>query len=79
MMAEAAQRYGIVVRDRTHQAVAFFAEDTSPAGSDPYHGASGVFGGKMPDELLADFPWNRLQVLKMRLCTSAPCSRGGSP
>ncbi|MFL5912803.1 MAG: hypothetical protein ACJ768_19835 [Gaiellaceae bacterium] len=79
MMAEAAQRYGIVVRDRTHQATAFFAEDTSPSGNDPYHGANGLFGGQMPDEVLANFPWKRLQVLKMRLCTSAPCSRGGSP
>jgi hypothetical protein len=79
MMAEAAQRYGIVVRDRTHQSVAFFAEDTSPSGNDPYHGQAGMFGGMMPDELLAGFPWKRLQVLKMRLCTSSPCSRGTSP
>ena len=79
MMALAAQRYGIVVRDRTHQATAFFAEDTSPSGNDPYHGPNGLFGGQMPDEVLAAFPWKRLQVLRMHLCTRAPCSRGGSP
>jgi hypothetical protein len=79
MIAEAAQKFGIVVRDRTHHGAAFFAEDPAPTGGDPYHGQSGLFGGRMPDELLADFPWSRLQVLRMHLCTAAPCSRGTSP
>jgi len=79
MIAEAAQRYGIVVRDRTHHGVAFFGEDPTPTGTDPYHGQSGFFDGMMPDQLLADFPWSRLQVLRMHLCTSSPCPRGDSP
>src|SRR5207244_11663659 len=54
MMAEAAQRYGIVVRDRTRPAVAFFAQDA--VGSDPYRGPGAPFGGKPPAERLAGSP-----------------------
>ena len=79
MLAEAAQRYGIVVRDRTHHAVAFFGEDPTPTGSDPYRGPGGSFGGQTPSELLAKFPWGRLKVLKMSPCTGAPCKRHGAP
>ena len=79
MIAEAAQRYGIVVRDRTHHASAFYAEDVSPTGVDPYRGQGGVFGGMPPDQVLAGFPWDRLQVLRMHLCAGAPCARAGSP
>ena len=32
MMAEAAQRYGIIVRDKTLHAIGFYAEDPSPLG-----------------------------------------------
>jgi hypothetical protein len=56
-MAVAAQRYGIVVRDRAG-AVAFYAEDTGPLG------LLQDFGGVTPAALLARFPWNRLQVLE---------------
>jgi hypothetical protein len=62
-MAEAAQRYGIVVRD-TGGSVAFYGED---APGNLYYGSGGLFGGKLPDALLAAFPWSRLQVLKMDL------------
>jgi hypothetical protein len=78
-LAEAAQRYGIVVRDRTHHATAIYAEDPTPTGRDPYQGPNGLFGGKIPSALLADFPWDRLQVLKMVVCSQAPCRRGDSP
>jgi hypothetical protein len=59
MMAEAAQRYGIVVRDRA-RAVVFYAEDPGPGGGDPY---PALFGGQQPSDVLAGFPWDRLQVL----------------
>jgi hypothetical protein len=72
MMAEAAQRYGIVIRDKTNWAIGFYAED--PVSGDPYRGAGGFFAGKWPHELLASFPWDSLQVLKMRLCSAAPCT-----
>jgi hypothetical protein len=66
MMAEAAQRYGIVVRD-TAPNISFYAQDPIPTGTEPYKGAGGYFEGKMPNELLASFPWSHLQLLKMSL------------
>jgi hypothetical protein len=66
MMAEAAQRYGIVVRD-TAPNISFYAQDPIPTGTEPYKGAGGYFEGKEPDELLASFPWSHLQLLKMSL------------
>jgi hypothetical protein len=66
MMAEAAQKYGIFVRDNG-PAIAFFAQDPIPTGSNPYLGASGYFEGKNPMRLLASFPWSHLQLLKMSL------------
>ena len=47
MMAEAAQRYGIVVRDRAAN-VAFYAQDPTPTGTEPYTGAHGYFEGQVP-------------------------------
>ena len=63
MMAEAAQRYGMVIRDRAG-VVAFYGEDPSPTGSNPY---PQIFGNQYPDQLLSKFPWRSLQVLKMSL------------
>jgi hypothetical protein len=62
-MAVAAQRYGIVVRDRGG-AIAFYAEDTTPTGTDPYSGPGGLFGDKYPSQLLSEFPWQHLQVVR---------------
>ncbi len=66
MMAEAAQRYGIVVRDRASN-VTFYAQDPTPTGTNPYTGAHGWFEDKTPQQLLASFPWSRLELLKMEL------------
>jgi len=66
MIAEAAQRYGIFIRDGA-KAVTFQAQDPTPTSSDPYHGPDGYFEGKYPRELLASFPWNQLELLKMEL------------
>ena len=66
MMAEAAQRYGIVVRDFAG-VVAFAGQDPTPTGGDPYRGPSGFFAGQQPSQLLRSFPWAHLQVLKMDL------------
>jgi hypothetical protein len=82
MMAEAAQRYGLVVRDKSGGAIGFFAEDWRPSGRNPWltkdgkPKPDGYLGGTWPSPLLAKFPWNRLQLLKMRLCGSesgGPC------
>jgi hypothetical protein len=66
MLAEAAQRYGIVVRDRGSN-VSFYAQDPTPTGSNPYAGPSGYFEGAAPYALLAAFPWSHLQLLPMEL------------
>ena len=66
MMAEAAQRYGIVVRDKASN-VTFYAQDPIPTGTEPYAGPDGYFEGRYPSQLLASFPWSGLQVLKMDL------------
>ena len=63
MMAEAAQRYGIVVRD-TSGAIAFYGEDPTPTGTHPY---GTIFGGAYPSALLAQFPWDKLQALETQL------------
>jgi len=66
MLAEAAQRYGIFVRD-TAANVAFYAQDPTPTGANPYTGKLGYYEGKSPAALLAAFPWSDLQLLKMEL------------
>jgi len=65
MIAEAAQRYGIVVRDKTGSSVTFEAEDATRFPTDPYYGTGGWFGGRSPSALLARFPWSRLQALRL--------------
>jgi hypothetical protein len=74
MIAVAAQRYGIVVRDTTGGSVAFVAEDPATAGREAWAGPNAVWG-KGGDWALAGFPWHRLQVLAMTICVQAPCRR----
>ncbi len=73
MMAEAAQRYGIFVRDKAGSA-GFFAQDPTSNGTNPYTGVHGYFEGKSPSQLLTSFPWSHLQLLKMELHGSMPGS-----
>jgi hypothetical protein len=69
-LAAAAQRYGMIVRDQTHHAIGLYFEDPTPFA----HGAyEAIFGGMTPNEVLTAFPWSRLQVVRMHLCTRAPC------
>jgi hypothetical protein len=68
MIALAAQRYGIIVRDQSG-AVAFYGEDPTPTGTNPYYGAHGFFGGSGPAQLLRTFPWRDLEVLRPRSVT----------
>ena len=63
-MAKAAQRYGIIVRDKTLHAIGFYAEDPSPLGTNPYRR---IFEGKPPSVLLKLFPWRHLQVVRSNL------------
>jgi hypothetical protein len=72
MIALAAQRYGLVVRDQTHQGISLFGEIPTRPGGNPYVRYA---RGRTPQELLANFPWDRLHVLQMHLCTAAPCNQ----
>jgi hypothetical protein len=65
-MAVAVQKYGMVVRDRSGS-IAFYGEDPTQYGLDPYYGTTGFFGGKYPSTLLAGFPWAKLQALQTQL------------
>ncbi len=66
-IAEAAQRYGLIVRDGAGS-VALYAEDPTQLGPpDPY---PAIFSGIPPYKLAALFPWGRLQLLKMHLSRS---------
>jgi hypothetical protein len=66
MMAKAAQRYGMIVRDQA-AGVTFYAEDPKSIGHDPYHGPTGFFAGAYPSRLLERFPWAHLQALRTRM------------
>lgn len=74
MLAEAAQRYGIIVQDGS-AATVFYGEDPMPSvrnGEPNFYDQ--LIGPRQPG-FLADFPWSDLQVMKMSLCTvpSRPC------
>ena len=67
MMAEAAQRYGIVLRDRSWSSTLFYTDAVRPGTADPFKAA---LAGKAPDKALQAFPWSRLQVLAAPGCVS---------
>ncbi|MGZ4287820.1 MAG: hypothetical protein ACXVW5_26920 [Solirubrobacteraceae bacterium] len=62
MMARAAQRYGIFVRD-TSPTVTLYAQDPVNMPSDPWPEAI----RPSPPEVLRTFPWQHLQVVRMDL------------
>jgi hypothetical protein len=71
MIAKAAQRYGMIVRDQTGHAISLFAENQAPyGGGNPYTSSGGFFGGPYPNPVLQAFPWDHLQLLKMDLHTA---------
>jgi hypothetical protein len=75
MLAEAAQRYGLIVQDGS-LATVVYAEDPAPyvrAGDPNFYrpliGTNSV-------RALHSFPWSQLEVTSMQLCTSRPCLPG---
>ena len=58
MMAKAAQRYGMIVRDQTGHAISFFAENPNQQAADPYTTTGGFFGGPYPNPVMQAFPWD---------------------
>jgi hypothetical protein len=71
MMAKAAQRYGMIVRDQTGHAISLFAENPAQYGTDPYTLPGGFYGSPNPIAVMRAFPWDRLQLLKMDVHTVA--------
>ncbi len=72
MMAEAAQKYGMIVRNQTHWDIGFWIWNSAPTGTDPFYGngaprSTGPFQGMWPNQLMSHFPWSAVQVLKMKL------------
>ena len=64
MIARAAQRYGMFVRDQSGS-VSFYAQDPTPTRSGIYHR---LFEPD-PVNVLSGFPWGKLEVVKMQLRT----------
>jgi hypothetical protein len=72
MIARAAMDYGLVVRGRSDAGISLFAEHPVPPGGRRYRrylAATGQAGA------LAGFPWDRLEVLELDLCSATPCDR----
>jgi hypothetical protein len=63
VLAEAAQRYGMIVRDQSG-AVNFYAQDPTPLGKNPYYGPHGLFDGLSPASIMRAFPWRDLEVVR---------------
>lgn len=74
-IARAAQRYGMIVRDGSGS-VSLYAEDPTPTGSNPY---AQWFGGQSPSQLLARFPWDRLQALPPNAGDGTPVRLAKAP
>lgn len=62
VLAEAAQRYGIIVRDRA-SVVTLYGEDPKGDGA----AWERAFAGLSPDEVLRGFPWEHLQARRATL------------
>jgi hypothetical protein len=63
MLAKAAQRYGMIVRDGGSR-VAIYAQSPLPGEPNPY---PALLGRDRPDEVLHDFPWSKLRLMRMDL------------
>jgi hypothetical protein len=74
MIAVAAQKYGMIVRDKSGS-VTVYGEDTADEGQpDPYYGGTGWFQGQYVSNLLKAFPWSHLEALQdtMSCCWQLP-------
>ena len=74
MIAVAAQKYGMIVRDKSGS-VTLYGEDTTAEGlPNPYYGSTGWFQGQYVNNLLKAFPWAHLEALQdtMSCCWQKP-------
>jgi hypothetical protein len=75
MLAEAAQKYGMVVHDGS-QGTVVYAEDPTPY---VLRGEGNFYRpliGRDVIRAMRGFPWSGLEVVQMHLCTQRPCSAG---
>ena len=70
MMAEAVQKYGMLVRDTTGSVNVFSVEQPRAGEANPI---PALLGGKYPSQALAAFPWQALQVLDAPSCSGGGC------
>jgi hypothetical protein len=77
MLAEAAQRYGLIVQDGA-PATLFYGEDPSPYERRGEPNFYDTLIGPRPSGFLNSFPWDRLQLTRMTLCSDPkmPCLPG---
>jgi hypothetical protein len=73
MVAEALQRYGMVLRDRTQDALLFYAEQPAPGQGNPY---PAWFGGKQQFEQFRGIPWDKMQLMPL---SNSSCSALAAP
>jgi hypothetical protein len=78
MLAEAVQRYGMIVQDGA-PATVFYGEDPGPyirAGEPNFYD---TLAGRRHPGFLDEFPWQHLRLLDATICTDAtiPCTRTG--
>jgi hypothetical protein len=69
MMAVAAQRYGIVVHDKSG-VVDFYGQDPTPTEANPW---PAVIGGEPIWQMMSKFPWSHLEALTLTSCSKQPC------
>lgn len=75
MLAETAQRYGMIVQDGS-QSTVVYAEDPSPfmrGGQPNFYEAR--FGRRL-SAAVGELPWGNLEVVRMDLCQRRPCLVG---
>lgn len=72
MIAEAAQRYGMIVQDGSWSTVVY-AEDPSPAIRDGLPDFYVARFGRRLSRALRELPWEELEVVRMNLCQRGPC------
>jgi hypothetical protein len=71
ILAEAAQRYGVIVHDRA-SLVVMWGEDPTGYSSNPYLGPKGFFGAQSITSLMEQFPWSHLEAIRTELHRVSP-------
>lgn len=68
MLAQAAQTYGIIVRDQSGS-LSLYGQDPTSTGSNPW---PAQFGSQGVGAYMAKFPWSHLQAIQTALTSTTP-------